>query len=576
MLMKDFEMLRRVYFFARRYKWPFLFSYIILLLELISGQMLPIFLADVINSAVYHPDVGHFLGATTNYSVIFILYTTCGFCQLQLWQRLNNSYVYDIRVACYRKILHLKPRILGDIQTGDFIKIINNDTAEFHHIIQRFGMRIFNAGITTVVSLTIVANIKWEIALAIMAVIPVSALVSRKIEIKMQKASREVRQRQGEYAAWTMEILKGLREIKLFVAERNVLRQFVKKNHDVVKLEVEQEYIQFYANEIINGIYFCINILFYGVSALFVANSDINVGEYIAISTYFAMITNNIKRVLHGNIDYQRRKTCIERVLRLLDEEDEDESGLIELKADKGKIEIHDLSFAYETENYVLKNLNLQINSGEKVGVVGESGVGKSTFANLLLKFYEAQLGDISIDGRKLRDCKYSSIREAIGIVRQENVVFHSTVRENITFGALVSDGIIWDILEKVYLKDEIEQLPDGLDSVLGEKEISLSGGQCQRLCIARLFLRNPKIIILDEATSALDRQSEKNVQKALDALMEGKTAIIITHQYNRLLNADKILVLHEGRQVGYDSYAKLQAENPYFIHLLEAQEGIA
>lgn len=573
--MRDLEMVKRVWFFAKRYKWSFLFGYIILLTELISGQMLPMFLADVINAAVYNANLKLFILSTLCYFAIFIIYTACGFFQLQLWQRVNNNYVYDIRIACYRKVLYLKPYILGNIKTGDIIKTINNDTCEFHHIIQRFGMRILNAGIATGVSLIIVAKMNWKIALFMLCIIPVSVMISRKIEKKVRNVSKEVRQKQGQYAAWLMEILKGMQEIKLFVAERTVFKQFVKKNHDIIRLEAKEEYVRFQANETINGIYFVMDILFYVISTLFVIKSEINVGEYIAIATYFLMITNNIKRVLHGNIDYQRRKICVERVLHLLDEEEEVESNLSELQVKKGMIEIKNLSFAYDNENYILKNINLQVNPGEKIGIVGQSGVGKSTLVNLLLKFYEAQIGDISIDKQSLKECKYSSIRSAIGIVRQENVVLNSSIRENITLGVSVPDQEIWNILSKVYLKEEIEQLPEGLDTILGNKGISLSSGQCQRLCIARLLFRNPQIVILDEPTSALDLQSEKVVQKALNVLLEGKTSIIISHRYHSLLNTDRILVLHEGEQVGYDSYDKLQIGNQYFIDLFQNQKAV-
>ena len=195
--------------------------------------------------------------------------------------------------------------------------------------------------------------------------------------------------------------------------------------------------------------------------------------------------------------------------------------------------------------------------------------------ANILLRFYEPQDGEVFIDGQRLSDCTYSSIRQSVGIVNQENIVFDATIRDNITFGSKATDEELWSILEKVYLKDEIEKLPNGLDTVLGKKNMSLSGGQNQRLCIARLMFRNPKIIILDEATSSLDFESERIVQAALDALAENKTTIVISHRYQALLNTDKILVLHEGEQVGYDHHDKLMAENEYFADMFAGQKEV-
>ena len=573
--MKDRVIIKRIWQFAKPYKWAFLLSYSVLLVELVLNQIIPLFLENVINFAVYEVDLQKFLYATLWYALVFFGYAACGFIQLILWQRVHNKYVYDVRIACYRKVLHMKPKVLSDVKTGDIIRTINGDTAEFHHIIQRFGMRILNAGIGTVVSLAIVAFMKWEISILMAVIIPISAVVCKTIESKMKKVSDEIRAKQGKYSAWLMEMLKGIREIKLFVTEKTVLRIFTNKNKDIIDSSVKQDIIQFKSDQIISGIYFLADIIFYIICAFFVARRSVTIGQYVAIATYFSMVSRNIRRVLYGNVDYQKRKTCVERVFTLLDEDEENETGLEILDVQNGSIDIKNLSFFYAENKDVLKNIDLHIDAGTKIGVVGASGVGKSTLANILLRFYKPQDGEILIDGQRLSDCTHSSIRQAVGIVNQENIIFDATVRDNITFGSKATNEELWSILEKAYLKDEIEKLPNGLDSVLGEKGISLSGGQNQRLCIARLMFRNPKIIILDEATSSLDFESERIVQAALDALTENKTAIVISHRYQALLNTDKILVLHEGEKVGYDHHDKLMAENKYFADMFAGQKEV-
>lgn len=573
--MKDSVFVKRIWQFAEKYKWAFLLSYSVLLLELALNQIIPLLLENVINFAVYEADLQKFLYATLWYALVFLGYAACGFIQLILWQRVHNKYVYDVRVACYRKVLHMEPRVLTDIKTGDVIKTINGDTSEFHHIIQRFGMRILNAGIGTVVSLAIVAFMKWEIALLMAAIIPISAVVCKTIEAKMKKVSDEIRTKQGKYSAWLMEMLKGIREIKLFVAEKTVLKLFKDKNKDIIESSIKQDIVQFKSDQIICGIYFLADIAFYIICAFFVAGRYINIGQYVAIATYFTMVSRNVRQVLHGNVDYQKRKTSVERVFKLLDEEEETEEGLEALEVQNGSIDIKNLSFFYTENKDVLKNIDIHIEAGNKIGVVGVSGVGKSTLANILLRFYEPQDGEILIDGQRLCDCTYSSIRQAVGIVNQENIIFDATVRDNITFGRAATDEELWSILEKVYLKSEIEKLPNGLDTMLGKNNMSLSGGQNQRLCIARLMFRNPKIIILDEATSSLDFESERIVQAALDTLAENKTTIVISHRYQALLNTDKILVLYDGKQVGFDHHDKLMAENKFFTDMFAGQKEV-
>lgn len=573
--MKDSIIIKRIWQFAKKYKWAFLFSYSVLLMELALHQIIPLLLEDVINFAVYEADLQKFLYATLWYALVFLGYATCGFIQLILWQRVHNKYVYDVRIACYRKVLRMKPRVLTDIKTGDVIRTINGDTSEFHHIIQRFGMRILNAGIGTVVSLAIVAFMRWEIALLMAAIIPISAVVCKTIEAKMKKVSDEIRTKQGKYFAWLMEMLKGIREIKLFVAEKTVLKLFKDKNKDIIESSIKQDIVQFKSDQIISGIYFLADIVFYIICAFFVAGRYINIGQYVAMATYFTMVSRNVRQVLHGNVDYQKRKTSVERVFKLLDEDEENEEGLEALNVQNGSIDIKNLSFFYTENKDILKNIDLHIDAGKKIGVVGVSGVGKSTLANILLRFYEPQDGEILIDGQRLCDCTYSSIRQAVGIVNQENIIFDATVRDNITFGSAAADEELWSILEKVYLKDEIEKLNDGLDTMLGKNNMSLSGGQNQRLCIARLMFRNPKIIILDEATSSLDFESERIVQAALDTLSENKTTIVISHRYQALLNTDKILVLNDGEQVGFDHHDKLMEENKFFADMFAGQKEV-
>lgn len=569
-------LLNKIWIIAKPFKWSFILSYAILLIELGFNQVLPLLLGNVIDAAIYQSNIKLFLKASAFYSIIFIAYQACGYSQLQIWQVLNNKYVYSLRVKCYDKILSLKAKQLSVIKTGDMLQTINDDTMEFHHIIQRYAMRFINAGIGTVVSIVIVAILKWEISIIIAILIPVSVLVTKKIERKMKKASAEIRGKQGVYNAWLMEILKGFREIKLFAAEKTVFRFFLFKNHDIVRANVKQAKLQFASDQLISLIYFVAQIVFYVVCAFFVANKLINIGEYIAIATYYTTISSNIQRILRGNVEYQRRKVSVERVFTLLESDFEDENGLHDIHITNGLIDIKNVTFAYKEHVDTIKNLSYQINAGERIGVVGQSGVGKSTFAHLLVKLFTPDNGSIFIDGQNINSCTYSSIRKSIGIVSQETVIFDTTVRENISFDKNTPDKVIWEALDKAHLKADIEKLPNGLDTLLGKDGINLSGGQNQRLCIARMFYKNPQIVILDEATSALDHESEKDVQKALDELTKGRTSIVISHRLNSIKNTDRILVLHDGVQVGDDSYKNLIETNVAFKEMFKAQVEVA
>jgi len=570
--MSNGKFIKKTWEIVKPFKWHFLLSYAILMTELILNQIMPIFLGNVIDASIYKSNMRLFLISSAWYAIIFIGKESCNFFQLQFWQILNNKYVYGLRMRCYKQVLNLKAKYLTDVKTGDMIQTINGDTMEFHHVVQRYAMRVVNAGLGTIISIAIVAYMKWEIALIIAVLIPSSVLLTNTMKKRMKSIAGEIRDKQGSYNSWLMEIFKGFREIKLFAAEKTVLKLFVKKNDDLIETNIKQAKLQFKSDQLINLIYFITQVIFYIISAIFVANKSINIAQYIAIATYYNLISRNFQNILRDNVQFQLRKISVERVFKLLESDIEDENDLKDILINDGIIKIDDVSFSYNKNINVLKNITCNINSGEKFGIVGESGVGKSTFVHLLMRFFTPDNGIIQIDGQDISECTYSSIRKNIGIVSQETTIFDATIKDNICFNNNAPDELIWSVLDKAYLKAEIEALPDGIHTMLGKDGISLSGGQSQRLVIARMMYKNPKIIILDEATSALDEDSEKAVQKALDELTVGRTSIVISHRLNSIINANRILVLKDGVMLECGAFHELIANNDVFKDLFGAQ----
>ena len=570
--MKNSKFIRNLWSIAKPYKWWFSLSYIILVIELVFSQAMPLFLGKVIDAAVYKSDMLLFLTASAWYAAIFIGQQSCSFIQLQFWQALNNKYVYGLRMRCYKQILSFKAKYLTNVKTGDMVQAINRDTMEFHHILQRYAMRVVNAGLGTIISLVIVIYLEWEIAIIIAILIPTSVLLTDRMKKKMKIIAGEVRDKQGSYNSWLLEIFKGFREIKLFAAEKTVIKHFVKKNDDLIETNMKQVKLQFKSDQTISLIYFISQLVFYIVSAVFVVNKSINIAQYISIAAYYNLISSNFQMILLGNAQLQARRTSVERVFALLENDIEDESGLEPVKISAGSIRFDKVSFAYNEDVSILKNISCDIIPGEKFAIVGESGVGKSTFVHLLMKFLSPDNGTIKIDGQDVSECTYSSIRKNVGIVSQETTIFDATIKDNICFDKNVPEDLIWSALEKAYLKSEIEALPDGIHTILGKDGVNLSGGQNQRLSIARMIYKNPKIIILDEATSALDEDSEKVVQNALDKLTIGRTSIVVSHRLNSIINANRILVLKDGEMIDCGAYHDLIEKNTTFNDLFGAQ----
>lgn len=570
--MSNDNFIKNIWKIAKPYKWHFLLSYAILIVELAFNQTMPLFLGNVIDAAVYKSDIILFLRASAWYAAIFIGQQSCNFFQLQFWQALNNKYVYGLRMKCYKHVLKLKAKYLTDVKTGDMIQTINGDTMEFHHVVQRYAMRVVNAALGTIISIVIVAYMKWEIALIIAVLIPTSVLLTESMRKRMKSIAGEIRNKQGAYNSWLMEIFKGFREIKLFAAEKTVLKHFVKRNDDLIETNIKQVKLQFKSDQVISLVYFVSQLVFYIISAIFVANKSINIAQYISIATYYGLISGNFQSILRDNVQFQSRKISVERVFKLLESDVEDESGLKDVEISDGRIKIDNVSFAYNEDINILKNISCDIIPGEKFAIVGESGVGKSTLVYLLMKFFTPDNGRILIDGQDISECTYSSIRKNIGIVSQDITIFDATIKDNICFNKNVPDELIWSVLDKAYLKTEVEALPDGIHTMLGKDGINLSGGQSQRLVIARMMYKNPKIIILDEATSALDEDSEKVVQKALDELTVGRTSIVVSHRLNSIISADRILVLKDGVMLECGAFRELILNNKMFKDLFGAQ----
>jgi ABC superfamily ATP binding cassette transporter, binding protein len=456
----------------------------------------------------------------------------------------------DMRYDIFSHIQQLPYSYYNTNKSGQILSRITTDlfdVTEFaHHCPEEF----FIAVVKLVVSFVILININITLTLTIFVMIPIMVFFMSSANNHMRKAQKEQRNHVGEINSGIENNILGAKVVKSFANEELEVKKFHKEN--LRFLDIKKEFYKHMSNfqvvyRIFDGIMYLTVIV---LGSYYMKVGKINAGDMFLYTLYINMLLNTVKKIVDYMEQFQRGMTGIERFIEIMDVKNDivDKENAKVLTDVSGDIEFENVSFAYpDSDAKVLDDISFSINKGENIAIVGSSGVGKTTISNLIPRFYEVSEGAILIDGTDIRDIKQKSLRDNIGIVQQEVYLFSGTIYENIVYGK--KDASFEDVKKAAEMAgayDFIMELPDKFDTYIGERGTKLSGGQKQRISIARVFLKNPPILILDEATSALDNNSEAIVQQSLEILSKGRTTITIAHRLSTIINASKILVLTE------------------------------
>lgn len=495
-------------------------------------------------ASYYMADMGHVMGAKIETDMRRDAYDHL--------QKLSNTYYNNTKVG----------QIMGRI-TNDLF-----DVTEFaHHCPEEF----FIAGIKTVIAFVILAGINLPLTLIIFMFVPVMLIVCMSLNFKMRKAFREQRNQIGELNARIEDSLLGQKVVKAFTNEDMENEKFEKDNGLFLDIKrMTYKYMAWFQTTVkmFDGIMYLAVVVAGGI---FMIRGKIEPGDLVAYMLYVSTLIATIRRIIEFAEQFQRGITGIERFLQIIDADIEifDEPGAVEMEKPKGNITFENVSFEYpDDHNIVFTNLNLSIKEGEKVAIVGPSGGGKTTLCNLIPRFYDVTEGKISIDGQDIKRFTLKSLRQSIGIVQQDVYLFSGSIFDNIVYGRPgASREEVTEAAKRSGAHEFIMELKDGYDTYVGERGVKLSGGQKQRISIARVFLKNPPMIILDEATSALDNESEFAVAQSLAKLSEGRTTLTIAHRLSSIKNSDRILVLTEDGIVEEGSHEVLMEQKGIYHH---------
>lgn len=565
----------RILSYIKPYMHRLIFAMFCTIMAAAGNLYIPWIIKDMIDEVLADKNGTMLNWIAASIIAIFVVRGLFWYGQNYLMSYVGQSVIIDIRAAVFKKLQRLSVSFYDKNKTGTIMSYVTNDVNALQSAMVENTIEMITEGFILIGSVVAMIYLDWRLTLFTVCTFPVVLWF-------MEFFGKKIRKTGGRIQECTADITSVLQES---VASARVIKSFVREDYEVDRFDVENR-ANFRANmknaqlmatltpvvELVAAIGVTM-IIWYGGNN--VINGTITAGSLVAFLTYAVNISNPIKRLTRviGNI--QKALAAAQRVFMIIDmpEEIAESRDAKQLPEVSGKVEFQNVSFTYDDKGNVITDLSFSVKPGEVIAIVGPSGAGKSTIANLLPRFYDVNKGDIKIDGHSVREVTLDSLREQVGIVPQETMLFNGSVYNNILYGRLdATKEEIEAAAKAANAHDFIMQLTDGYETKLGDRGVNLSGGQRQRIAIARAILKNPRILILDEATSALDTESERVVQEALDRLMVGRTSFVIAHRLSTVKNADKILVLEKGNLVESGTHDELLALDGLYAHLYKIQ----
>ena len=487
----------------------------------------------------------------------------------------GNKVVMDLRTAMFGRLLELPVPYYDDHATGNLISKLTFDVTQVNAAATTVFTALFKDALSIVGLLAWMLWINWKLTLLSLVMTPLIVLIVRVVSIRLRNTSREVQNAMGELTQVVQETVEGHKVVKLFGGQRYEAARFETEANRVRRLLMKQATAAAASVPFVQLIAAIALAVMVSLAAGQSGPDEITVGGFVSFIAAMLMLTAPLKRVTSVNEPLQRGLAAAESVFELIDEPAERDPGTTPIARARGELRLENVSFTYgDPGRLVLDSVTLAIAPGETVALVGSSGAGKTTLAHLVPAFYRPSAGRVTLDGYDLTQVKLAELRANIAFVGQDVVLFNDTVGANIAYGA-IRDAAPADIraaAQAAHALEFIDAMPEGMNTRVGENGVKLSGGQRQRIAIARALLKNAPVLVLDEATSALDSESERHVQAALEALMRGRTTLVIAHRLSTVEKADRIVVLEAGRLVETGTHAQLLGRNGRYARLYRLQ----
>lgn len=560
--------------YVGKFKFLLFASVLLSVISVVLTQYVPIIAGNAIDLIVGKGNVNLQAVADCLIKILVIVSVTaviqwlCG----TINNRVTYGVVKAVRESAFKKIQNLPLKYIDTHPTGETVSRIISDTDQFADGLLMGFTQFFSGIVTIIVTLVFMIKLNWGIAIAVVVLTPLSLVIANFIAKRTFSMFKQQSETRGEQTAYIDEMVSGIKVIKAFSQKQESLDKFKEINDRLEKHSLKAIFFSSLTNpttRFVNSVvYACVALL----GALTVPNG-LTIGGLTIFLSYANQYTKPFNEISGVIAEMQNALACASRVFELIEEESQVPEEKDELKNVLGMVKMENISFSYVKERPLIKDLSLDVESGKRIAIVGPTGCGKTTLINLLMRFYDVDSGVISVDNKDIRKITRSSLRSNYGMVLQESWLKAGTIGENIAFGKEgATDEEIILAAKAAHAHSFIKRMPNGYDTVIGEDGGSLSQGQKQLLCIARIMLKIPPMLILDEATSSIDTRTEKKIQDAFSHLMQGRTSFIVAHRLSTIQNADIILVMKDGNVIEKGSHSELLEQNGFYSKLYYSQ----